>query len=495
MTVAHDRHRDLDRLLRRLGLSVTEPPGEVTAWVSLLDAVSRAYDEADNQRYTLERSIEISSQEMRALHDALSHRAKHDTLTGLPNRAALKEMLDATLTTHRGSARRIAVLFIDLDGFKLVNDGLGHAVGDELLIRAAERIRSTIRPADVVARLGGDEFIVLCPEVNDAGDAVDIARRIGEQLDTPFRLNDQDCVSVSASIGIALAADSTTADELIGNADLAMYAAKSQDRASFLLFDETMRAEADERLATENALRLAVERRELSLHFQPVVTLGDRRMIAAEALLRWDRPGRGRQAARSFVQIAEQSRLITMLDAWMLAEACREATTWPDQEIGLHVNISARDVHHGQFRSRLSAALYDSGLLPRRLTLELTEGAVMKADPATLPALHELGELGVRIAIDDFGTGYWSLGQLRRLPAHALKLDASVCADVDRDVVAASVVAALIAMAHALGLQVIAEGVERPQQAARLEALGCDAAQGFLFGRPAAGVPEWPGGR
>jgi diguanylate cyclase (GGDEF)-like protein len=491
VSATKSRHRDVERLLKRLGLSADRPPVDVAAWSALLDGVSRAYDEADDQRYTLERSLEVSSQEMRALHDALSHRARHDALTGLPNRSALKEMLQATLNAHRQSGRRIAVLFIDLDGFKLVNDGLGHAVGDELLIRAAERIRSTIRPDDVVARLGGDEFIVLCTDVSDVSIATDIARRIVEQLDVPFRLNESDSASVSASIGIALASESITADDLIGNADMAMYAAKASGRATFLLFDERMRAQVDDRLATESALRRAVEQHELLLHFQPIISLTEKRMIAAEALLRWNRPGHGLQSAGDFLDVAEQGRLITGLDAWVLGEACRQAVSWPDRSIGVSVNVSSRDVHHNQFIPRLSGALHDSGLHPHRLTLELTETAVMTNTAATTAALQEVSELGVRIAVDDFGTGYWSINHLRRLPARALKIDQSICANIEHDGVAASVVSALVAMGHALGHQVVAEGVERPEQAALLGALGCDAAQGHLFGKPAAGTPSW----
>ena len=485
------RHRDVDRLLKRLGLASDRPPTEAAAWAALLDNISRAYDDSDKQRYTLERALEVSSQEMRALHDTLRHRARHDILTGLPNRAALKEILQSTLDTHRRQGGRIAVLFIDLDGFKLVNDGLGHAVGDELLIRASERIRSTTRPDDVVARLGGDEFIVLCPDVSKVDIATEIARRIVKQLETPFRINDQDSASVSASIGIALASETTTADELIGNADMAMYAAKASGRATFIIFDEEMRAKVDERLATESALRRAVEDHELVLHFQPIISLTERRLIAAEALLCWNRPGRGLQPASAFLDVAEQGRLIIGLDAWVIVEACRQAASWEDHRMGIAVNMSASDVHHNQFLPRLAAALEESGLAPHRLTLELTETAVMSNATATIAALLEISKLGVRIAVDDFGTGYWSLNRLRKLPAQALKIDQSICASIETDSVSSSVLSALVAMGHALGLQVVAQGVERPEQLSMLVALGCDAAQGHLFGRPEPGTPYY----
>ena len=254
-------HRSLQRQLRRLGLSVDTPPiGK--SWQALLDLISVAYGEADAERYTLERSIAVSSQEMKELHDTLSHRAHHDTLTGLPNRAALEEVLQGVLSGLPHTGREAAVLFIDLDGFKLVNDSLGHAAGDELLIRTSERLRAAIRPQDVVARLGGDEFVVLCPEVDDIEVTIDIARRIGDQVERPFQIGDQ-AASISASIGIALAGSARNAEDLLSNADLAMYEAKARGRARFLIFNDSMRDRADDRLTTENALRKAVDNGEL----------------------------------------------------------------------------------------------------------------------------------------------------------------------------------------------------------------------------------------
>jgi diguanylate cyclase len=482
-------HRSLARQLRRLGLCSEQLPPDAAAWQELLGAVSTAYEEADKDRYTLERSLEVSSTEMRALHDALSHRARHDALTGLPNRAALKEILQGVLGGDSCGAET-AVLFIDLDGFKLINDTLGHAVGDELLIRASERIRAVLRPEDVASRLGGDEFVVLCPDVDGIDTAVGIARRIGDQLQTPFRLAGEIDASVSSSIGIALAVGQTGADELLTNADMAMYEAKSQGKARYTVFDEAMRGRAATRLDTENALWRAVDQGELVLHYQPIIDLHDGRVTAAEALVRWNRPGHGLLPPAAFVPIAEQSRLITAIDAWALREACRAASRWPDPALGVSVNLSTRDVQGEEFLAVLADVLRETTLDPRRLTLELTETAMMTDDRGLVGVLTEAGRMGVQVVVDDFGAGYWSMAQLRRLPVQALKIDRTIAADVVGDATAAAIAGAIVAMGHALGLYIVAEGVEDADQARALTALGCDAAQGYFFARPAPGTPS-----
>ena len=482
-------HRGLARQLRRLGIAPDRPPSDLAAWQELLAAVSAAYEEGDRERYTLERSLELSSGEMRTLHDQLSHRARHDALTGLPNRAAFKEILQTVLGEHAQHGVRTAVLFIDLDGFKVVNDSLGHAVGDELLIQAAERIRSVIRPGDVAARLGGDEFVVLCPDVESVETAVAVARRLGDQLQAPFRLAGRSNAGVSGSIGIALTGSATTADEVLANADLAMYEAKSLGKARFVIFDEGMRDRVEDRMDVENALWHAVEHDELELYFQPIVDLRGRRMIAAEALVRWRRPGRGLLLPEAFMPIAEESRLIIAIDAWVLREACRQAATWSGPPVGVTVNLSTRDVRGPDFLPLLSDVLQESGLDPHRLTLELTETAVMSDAASATTVLAEAVALGVRAAVDDFGAGYWSMAHLRNLPVHTLKLDQSIAADVAGDPASASIARAVVAMGHALGMDIVAEGIERPDQAKALAELGCDAGQGFLFARPRPGPP------
>ena len=476
-------HRSLLRQLRRLGLTQQQPP-DAAAWGSLLELVSHAYGEADAERYTLERSMQVSSQEMKELHDTLSHRAHHDTLTGLPNRAALEEVLQGVLSGLPRTGREAAVLFIDLDGFKLVNDSLGHAAGDELLVATSERLRAAVRPQDVVARLGGDEFVVFCPQVDDIEVTIDIARRIGDQVERPFRIGGTHTASISASIGIAMTGAAGRAEDLLGNADLAMYEAKARGRARFLIFNDAMRDRADDRLSTENALRHAVDNGELVLHYQPIRAFADNRLLAMEALVRWDRPDHGLVLPSSFVRVAEQSRLIAAIDGWVLHEACRDAAGWHDPDVTVAVNLSARDVQHDHLVRTIRSALQMSGLSPRRLTLEMDESSTTSGGTAITDSLAEIQSLGVELSIDDFGTGNWSPAQLRGLTARSLKIDPAITAEVDRDTAAAAITSAVISLGHALGLMVIAEGVDRPEQADRLTELGCDAGQGALFGAP-----------
>jgi diguanylate cyclase (GGDEF)-like protein len=458
-------------------------------WAQLLNLVSTSYSEADADRYTLERSIEISSDEMRALHDVLRIQARHDVLTGLPNRSALTEMLTDALLAARRRGGEVAVLFVDLDGFKLVNDSLGHAVGDELLVRAAERINGAVRERDIVARLGGDEFVVVCVDVDDFDAVVAIARRINAQLETPFRIGAHDSVETS-SIGITRSGPGQpTAEKQLSRADMAMYEAKTGGRSQYMIFDEHMRQQLDGRLATEGALRHGIGNSELTLHYQPIVALDNSRPVGMEALVRWQRPGFGLVTPDAFIPIAEESNLITAIDCWVVKEACRQAASWPDQSLSIAVNLSARDLLRDDFVNAMSAALQDTGIAPRRLVMELTETTLM-SDSATISKnIARIHSLGVQIAIDDFGTGYSSLSYLRKLPAQTLKIDRSFVSVVDEDRVTQAIVRAMIDMARALDLEVVAEGVERESQADLLRDLGCISAQGYLFGRPAPSNP------
>ncbi len=484
-----DIHVSLSRQLRRLALSTDVPPTR-TQWSVLLKVVSDSYADSDADRYTLERSIEISSEEMRALHDVLSDRALTDSLTGLPNRAALCALLDEELLAIAGRPVNLALLFIDLDGFKRVNDSLGHAAGDELLIRVAERIRASVRADDVVARLGGDEFVVCCRDLADRTLVPVIARRIVEQVEVPFRIGGQN-VAIGASVGIAYArpdgeavAPVSDSEELLGRADLAMYEAKTTGRSRFVVFDQQMGRRAEDRLATENDLRRAVHRDELVLHYQPIFDFAATRLIGLEALVRWNRPGHGLVQPDDFIPIAEQSRLITTLDAWVLRRACLDAATWPDDNLGVSVNISVRDLQHQDVVTAVSDALHASGLRPGRLTLELTETTLMSDSPAVALNLAQVEALGVQLAIDDFGTGHCSLSSLRDLPSRTVKIDRTFIDTIARDPVSASIVGAIITMAHAVGQRVVAEGVETVEQADQLRLLGCDSVQGYLYGRP-----------
>ena len=477
---AGDYHRSLLRQLRRLRLEPGRPPDQ-QQWLELLQLVSTSYRDADEDRYLLERSVEVSSHEMRALHDALSQRVRRDALTGLPNRIALTEALDER---HAGQ-RRVAILFIDLDGFKLVNDSLGHAAGDELLIRVAERILAAVRGADLVARLGGDEFVVTCAGIDNLGEATEVAARICGAIESPFRIGNQDVV-ISASVGIAFAEPGAcTADEILRRADLAMYRAKVAGRSRVVVFDDEMQLEVERRLVTENALWRAIGADELRVYYQPIVTMADERIAGYEALVRWQPPGRDLVPPDQFIPIAEQTRLISAVDSWVVRRACAQAASWPDPNLVLAVNLSGRDLEDANLADAVVDALSTSGLAPRRLVVELTETTLMSRSPAGVATLDRLRSLGVQVAIDDFGTGYSSLSSLRELPASTLKIDRSFIATVDGDATAAAIVGAIITMARALRLTVVAEGVERPAQAELLRSLGCHHAQGYLFGAPA----------
>jgi diguanylate cyclase (GGDEF)-like protein len=455
-------------------------------WAKLLGLVNATYRESEADRYTLERSIEVSSDEMRTLHDVLRRQARHDVLTGLPNRAALTEILGTALARGRLTGRDVAVLFVDLDGFKLVNDGLGHAAGDELLLRAAERIRGATRDDDVVARLGGDEFVVVCWDVDTVDTATAVARRIVAQIEKPFRIGSQDAV-VSASIGIAVAgADAIDPEDLLRRADLAMYEAKATGRGRFVLFDDDMRQRIDGRLAMANALRYAANRNELVLHYQPIVRLSDLSLLGLEALVRWERPGHGLVMPDAFIPVAEETRLITVIDSWVIQAACERFAEWarPHDAATIAVNLSARDLQSPDIIDTVSNALQSTGLAPRRLVLELTETSIMSGNASIATNLGWLQALGVQLAIDDFGTGYSSLSYLRQLPAQILKVDQTFVSALDEDDAAAAIVGAIVTMGHALGLKIVAEGVEQPGQAEKLRRLGCDAAQGYLFAHP-----------
>jgi diguanylate cyclase (GGDEF)-like protein len=476
-------HRALERQLRRLGLSAGAPP-DAARWAELLGQVSAAYRDAEADRYTLERSLEVSSDEMRALHDVLSDQARHDALTGLPNRAALGDVLRDALERRRSASDDVAVLFLDLDGFKLVNDSLGHSAGDELLVRAAERIRAAVRDTDVVARLGGDEFVVVCRQVEEVDAVVAIATRIADQLERPFRLRGQDSV-VSASVGIALAAPGeTNVDDVLRRADMAMYEAKAGGRCQFVVFDDEISRRVEGRLATLNDLRQAVDGNEFVLRYQPIVRLSDGDRIGIEALIRWERPGHGLLTPDAFIPIAEESRLITAIDGWVIQTACAQVIAHGLRHLELAVNLSARDLHHPDLVDSVSTALQRTGLPARRLVMELTETTLVSSNTAIAANLARLQSLGVQLAIDDFGTGYSSLSYLRQLPAKTLKIDSSFISTLDQDASSAAIVGAIVQMGHALGLTIVAEGVERETQAERLFALGCDAAQGFLFAHP-----------
>jgi diguanylate cyclase len=411
----------------------------------------------------------------------------HEPLTGLAGRAFFLHRVSLALDRLKRRRSTIAVLFIDLDRFKVLNDTLGHAVGDELLVAVARRLKKTVRTQDTVARLGGDEFAVLAEVSSDAA-AVALGDRICAQLSLPFVVESGELVT-GASVGIVTARSSVVAPEiLISKADTAMYRAKYGNGNRTVLFDEAMGHEHAAKLATESALRGAVAGDELCAYYQPIVSLVEGRTVGAEALLRWRHPERGLLLPAEFIPIAEQSGLIVPIGAWMLAEACREAARWEKlhpyaRPLSVSVNLSARQLAQSDLVEMVAGVLEETGLHPTRLGLEITESALMDDADSPLDKLTELKRLGVRLLLDDFGTGYSSLSYLRHLPFDVVKIDRSFVGTLGPDDDGA-ILQAIVQMATALAMSVIAEGVERPDQLERLAALGYDLVQGYHLGRP-----------
>jgi diguanylate cyclase (GGDEF)-like protein len=426
----------------------------------------------------------------RNFEDAM-HQAFHDSLTGLPNRALFMDRLDHALLHARRHGETIAVLFLDLDRFKVVNDSLGHLVGDHLLSAVATRIQACVRDEDTVARLGGDEFTVLLENVAEGDEAVRVAGRIASALGDAFRLGGLE-VFVTASVGIALNTpnhDDGTA--LLRDADVAMYRAKPGGRSRYEIFDPSMNVAALERLALESDLHHAVGPggcAEFQVHYQPLVELASGRVAGLEALVRWRHPRRGLLAPGAFVALAEETGLIVPLGRWVLREACRQARAWQGVAGGhrllMNVNLSARQLQDPDLATEVARTLAETGLAPNCLELEITESVLMSDAESSGRALAALQGLGVRLAIDDFGTGYSSLAYLKHLPVDTLKIDRSFVAGVARDPADAAIVGAVVTLARALGLAVTAEGVETAAELAHLQGLGCDRGQGYYFARP-----------
>jgi diguanylate cyclase (GGDEF)-like protein len=429
----------------------------------------------------------------RRVEDAIRHTALHDSLTGLPNRTLLLDRLEHALAQVERRATTVAVVFLDIDQFKLVNDSLGHQHGDQLLQAVARRLRDELRPGDTVARFAGDEFVLLCEEIEDEQGAITVAERLMECFKDPFRVGGRDqFVSVSMGIALPRRADQA-AEELIRDADAAMYRAKERGRARYELFDERMRVRTVVRMRVENDLRRAVPGEELRVHYQPIVSIADGDLAGFEALIRWSHPQRGNVPPGEFIPIAEESGLILPIGRWVLEQAAEQAVRWRGragaraEPLTVAVNLSARQLSHGHLADEVAEALAATALEPERLLLEITESMLIEHSEATLEALHALKALGVRLVLDDFGTGYSSLSYLDRFPIDALKIDRSFVAGLDSGG-SAAIVAAIVSMAHSLDLRVTAEGVETEEQLERLRQLGCEYAQGFFFGRP--GPPE-----
>jgi diguanylate cyclase (GGDEF)-like protein/PAS domain S-box-containing protein len=421
----------------------------------------------------------------RPQRDELTHRATHDELTGLPNRAALMEGLSTSLKRLDGTGK-LAVLFCDLDGFKDINDGLGHAVGDQVLVAVARRLRQRCRSADVVARFGGDEFVVVL-SIDEAAQAVAMADRIVEVLDEPIVVGEAE-VAPGVSVGITVVDVPPDDDDPVGtllrDADTAMYHAKGRGRGRYELFDASLRENIEERLELAAALRRAVGDGELEIVYQSRRNCGDRRVAGVEALMRWRHPDQGLIDPNVFIPIAERTGRIIELGDWVLRHALAEFSRVPDRRLTLAVNVSPRQLVGGRLAHTVAAALAESGVEPSRLVLEITEGAFLEDPAATRAVLRDLHEIGVTLALDDFGTGWCSLQYLRTLKVDVLKIDRTFVADLTTDLDACAVVAAVLGLGHGMGLVVVAEGVESEENLAVLRDMGCDEYQGFIDGGP-----------
>jgi len=425
--------------------------------------------------------------EARAMVEQMAHSAQHDFLTGLPNRVLLNDRIDQAIALAQRNQNKAALLFMDLNGFKHINDSLGHQTGDKLLQSVANRLRDCIRAPDTVSRQGGDEFVVLLQGVTRPEDAAIAAQRLLSSLAETFVLGHNN-LHMTTSIGLSLYPDDgLDAETLIKNADTAMYQAKEHCRQGFQFFKAEMTVRAVERQSIEQDLRLALERGEFTLHYQPKINLSTGAMTGAEALLRWTHPTRGLVPPAQFIPIAEDSGLIVAIGAWVLHEACRQTQAWTDDglQIGtIAVNVSAIEFRNENFLKGLCAILSETRLDPRSLELEITESVLMKNPAVTASILKKLRDQGVQVAIDDFGTGYSSLSYLRRFPVDSLKIDQSFVRQITDSTDETTIVSAIISMGQSLGLRVIAEGVETAEDLAFLRARHCEEAQGYFIARP-----------
>jgi diguanylate cyclase (GGDEF)-like protein/PAS domain S-box-containing protein len=422
----------------------------------------------------------------------LHHIAFHDALTGLPNRRRFHEHLVQALANSRLDAERhFGLMFLDFDRFKLINDSLGHAVGDEFLVAVAQRIQRQMRPTDIVARLGGDEFAILAEDIDCEGYAVALAERLMEALRQPFQIAATE-ITTSASIGITFSGMGyATPEEMLRDADTAMYKAKTGGKARYWLFDTELHTEVSHRLRLEGDLRRALPAGEISLAYQPLCELGSGRITGFEALARWNHRELGAISPATFIAVAEDSGLIMSITDFMLRSACTQLREWQaiDQRfanLNMHVNVSGNDVAHPGFVARVTAALVEARLQPQHLTLELTENILMERLEAAMPTLVELRRLGIGLSVDDFGTGYSSLRHLSKLPVNSLKIDRAFVADLAHGSDSAAVVQSIILLGKSLGKAIIAEGIETPAQVEQLRRLGCSLGQGYHLSRPLA---------
>lgn len=443
-------------------------------------------DELKARLHAGKRVLDLQA-ELLSVKETLHEQATHDPLTGLPNRLLFSDRLNQRINQANRSNGQLAVMFLDLDHFKLINDTMGHNVGDLLLQAVAERLSESLRQIDTVTRMGGDEFTVILSEITNVQDAVIIAKRVLDSLSAPFLLQSQE-IFVSTSIGISVyPADGVDAQTLVRNADTAMYRAKALGRNNYQIYTSALNAATLERMTLENDLRRAIEREEFVLHYQPRVDLKNGTILGLEALVRWQHPEMGLIGPDQFIPLSEESGLIVPIGEWVLKTACAQNKAWQDEglpPVVVAVNISALQVLQGDLVATVEDALAKTGLDAQYLDLELTESTLMHNPELAVETLIKLKSMGIRVAIDDFGTGYSSLSYLKRFPINTLKIDQSFVKDVTSNPDDAAIAGAVVAMAHTLKLKVVAEGVETLDQLEFLRSLNCDEMQGYFISRP-----------
>ena len=446
------------------------------------------------------------SSSLNRAYDESRHQALHDALTGLPNRALFINRLQQSIDRKSREPGTSAVLYMDLDQFKVINDSLGHEAGDELLIEVARRLQSCLRPTDTAARLGGDEFTILLDEISGPADAIKVAERVASALKSPFTLGENQ-VFATTSVGISLGtSDQTKPNDLLRDADVAMYEAKKEGKARYKMFDSAMHAQALQRLRMENGLRRDIEQDQLRVHYQPKISLATGRIVGMEALVRWEHPVRGLVPPGEFIPLAEETALINPLGHWVLREACRQTKQWRDdfpeaENMVMSVNLSVRQFQQPNLVGDLAELLRQTGLPAHALQLEITESVVTDDVYYAVGLLRELKDLGVELGIDDFGKGYSSLSALKHFPMDDLKIDRSFVDGLGEDVQDTAIVRLTVDLAHTVSMRAVGEGVETAGQLERLREMGCDMVQGFYFWKPLtpdaaatllADPPTWP---
>ena len=476
---------------RLLVLKKPFEPIEVQQCASALTRKWQSEQVVRRQVQSLEHMVAVRTMGLEAANHQLRHLATHDALTGLPNRVLLDDRLDQTIVLAERDKKRFAVVVLDLDRFKVINDSLGHRAGDELLNEVARRLQSVVTKPDTVARIGGDEFVLVLGSAKERVDAERIAQRAIDALKAPVRISGVD-LHISTSVGIAFyPTDGTWSENLIAHADAAMYCAKQRGHNNLQFFEQGMDIATRERVKLESDLHTAVAQRQFELHYQPKVETATDDFHSVEALIRWQHPERGTIMPEDFIPLAEDSGLINAIGEWVLREACRQCKAWQQEGLPpmrVAVNVSASQFRQGNLLAVIQQAVNDAGLDPRCLELELTESAVMTNPEESAGILEKLSTMGVLVSVDDFGTGYSSMSYLRRFPIDKLKIDRGFVKDLMTRADDASIVQAIISLAHSLRLKVVAEGVETPEQLKSLKSMGCDQYQGFHFSPPLSAI-------